>query len=79
MVADGKENLHPNSPCNNSASSGIKPKQSQFSNSFGLSLQLDRDIAAQRPLLFSEILFSNYGNHFSTTCTSPIPSPPLLR
>lgn len=77
MVADGKENLHPNSPCNSNASSGLKPKQTQLLGNFGLSQPTE---LAQRPLLFSEILFnSNNGNYFATSGTSSSPSPPLLR
>lgn len=82
MVADGKENQHPNSPNLQNQSTGAKLTQTIFENQINKT-QLNR------PLLFSEILFSNNScsnnndynnvNFFSTTCTSPIPSPSNVR
>lgn len=75
MVADGKENLHPNSTHLHEPNAGTKVKQSILGNTINKA-------NTTRPLLFSEILFNNNNNNgtfFSTTCTSPVPNPSNLR
>lgn len=68
MVADGKENLHPNSPrIHDSNHIGTKSKQTILGNSFSFN---QISTPTSRPLLFSEILFNNSnGSHLSTSCT----------
>lgn len=68
MVTDGKENFRSSSPIlhDSPIESGTKLKSNILGNN---------QTTASRPLLFSEILFNNgSGNHFSTSCTSPIRS-----
>lgn len=70
MVVDGKENLHPNSTQQNELTNidtnAIKP--------FGSLLDQPSTSligGAQRPLLFSEIVFSDInGKQFGISCTS---------
>lgn len=83
MIGDGKENLHSNSPRNNhNVTNGLILKESPLLslNHIDLSAQ-PREINAQRPLLFSDILFeSDNGRLFaSSICTNSSPSPPFLR
>lgn len=71
MVVDGKENLHPNSSQQNELTNidtnAIKPFGSLFDQPSTSSI-----IGAQRPLLFSEIVFSDInGKQFGITCTGP--------
>lgn len=72
MVVDGKENLHPNSPqheLTNFETNAIKPLESLFDQPSTSS------IGAQRPLLFSEIVFSDInGKQFGIDCTTSGPS-----
>lgn len=73
MLADGKENLHPNPSQRHDLSPNIAigsdTNKSTLENNYIFD-QLASEAAAARPLLFSEILFNNSnGNHFSLTCT----------
>lgn len=69
MVVDGKENLHPNSSQQNEFTNidtnAIKPFESLFSQ------PSTSILGAQRPLLFSEIIFSDInGKQFGISCTT---------
>lgn len=69
MVVDGKENLHPNSSQQNELTNFdtnvIKPLASLLDES------TESLISAQRPLLFSEIVFSDVnGKQFGINCTN---------
>lgn len=69
MVVDGKENLHPNSSQQNEFTNintnAIKPLESLFRQ------PSTSIIDAQRPLLFSEIIFSDInGKQFGISCTT---------
>lgn len=71
MVLNGKENLHPNSSQQNELtnidSNAIKPLGNLLE-------QTDTSIiGAQRPLLFSEIVFSDVnGKQFGISCTNSL-------
>lgn len=76
MVADGKENLHPNSSQRHDLSPniGIDTSKSTILGNYPFELLTSETTTTNnttRPLLFSEILFNNSnGNHFSVTCTN---------
>lgn len=73
MVVDEKENLHPNSSQQNELThidtNVIKPLESLIDHQSAAAASLV--VGAQRPLLFSEIVFSDVnGKQFGISCTN---------